>query len=257
MYRDLFISLGLSPNESIVYEFLLKNGASPAGAIIKKTPLKRGVVYNALEELSKKDLLTEQRMAKVKGGGKIAYFAPNHPQKLEEYAENEKAHLEKVRKTLDLNLPAIVSDFNLVSGKPGVKFYEGIEGIKKVLWDTLTSKETLYAYSDIEAIVKHIDKINKLYARKREELKLKKKAILIDSPFARDYLKDYHKGITENRFIDHKLFPFNTLLQIYDGKIAYVTLSEKSKIGVIIEDRNIYQMHKSLFEFAWEYARPL
>ena len=116
-------------------------------------------------------------------------------------------------------------------------------------------KEIIYAYSDIEAVVKFIDKINKEYVKKREELKIKKKAILIDSPFARNYLKDYHLAITENKFIDYKLFPFNSLMQIYDNKIAYVTLSDKSKIGVIIEDKNIYQMHKSLFEFIWTHAK--
>lgn len=256
LYNDLFTSLGLSNNEAIVYEYLLKNGNSPAADIIKKTPLKRGVIYNTLEDLIKKDLVSEQRVSSEgkQGAKKISEFSPNHPQKLQEYLENEKKRISEVEKTLEANISTMVSDFNLASGKPGVKFYEGLEGIKKVLEDTLTSKETIYAYSDIEAIVKHIDKINRDYAKKREALQIKKKAILIDSPFARNYLKNYHKAVTENKFIDHKLFPFNSLMQIYDGKIAYVTLSEKNKIGVIIEDEHIYRMHKSLFEFAWKHA---
>jgi hypothetical protein len=56
------------------------------------------------------------------------------------------------------------------------------------------------------------------------------------------------------KFIDHKLYPFNSVMQIYDGKISYITLSKTSKIGVIIEDKNIYQMHKSLFEYIWSKA---
>jgi sugar-specific transcriptional regulator TrmB len=257
MYKDLFTSLGLSANESIVYEFLLKNGESSAGAIIKKTPLKRGVIYNTLEELAKKDLITEQRMAKIKGGGKISYFTPNHPQKLEEYLESEKIRLEKVQRTLDISLPSIVSDFNLISGKPGVKFYEGIGGIKKVLADSLTAKSTIYSYADLEAVVTHIDKINRAYVKKRDELGLKKKVIFIDSSFARKYLKNYHRETTYMKFIDHKLYPFNSVMQMYDEKISYITLSKTSKIGVIIEDKNIYQMHKSLFEYTWSKAESL
>jgi sugar-specific transcriptional regulator TrmB len=257
MYKDLFTQLGLSINESIVYEYLLKNGESPAGAIIKKTPLKRGVIYNCLEDLTKKDLITEQRIAKTKGGGKISYFSPNHPQKLEEYVESEKARLEKVQKTLDLSLPAILSDFNLVSGKPGVKFYEGLDGVKKVTEVSLTAKSTIYSYADIEAIEKYVSKINHDYVQKREKLGIKKMGIVIDSPFTRKYLKDYHREITDTRFIDYKLFPFNTVMQIYDDKISYVTLSEKNKIGILIEDKNICQMHKSLFEFTWQHAKPL
>lgn len=259
MYKDLFTQLGLSTNEAIVYEYLLKNGSSPAGAIIKKTPLKRGVIYNALEDLARKDLIIQsrQKSANKKGASKIAYFAPNHPQKLGEYVESEKIRLEKVQKTLDLNLPAIVSDFSLVSGKPGVKFYEGIEGIKKVLADSLTAKSTIYSYADLEAVITHIDKINKSYVKKRDKLKLKKKVIFIDSPFAQKYLKDYHRETTYMKFIDHKLYPFNSVMQIYDDKISYITLSDKSKIGVIIEDKNIYQMHKSVFEYVWSKAESL
>ena len=255
MYKDIFTQLGLSPNEATVYECLLKNGQSTVGEIIKKTPLKRGVAYNILSDLVKKDLVSEKKIKIGKGKEKVAHFVPNHPEKLRDYLENKKSQFDKIENTLNANLPSLVSDFNLISGKPGVRFFEGIEGVKKVLEDTLTSKETIYAYSDIEAMVKFIDKINKEYVKKREELRIKKKAILIDAPFTRDYLKNYHLAITENKFIDHKLFSFNSLMQIYDNKIAYVTLSDKSKIGVIIEDKNIYQMHKSLFEFTWTHAK--
>lgn len=257
MYKDLFLSSGLSENEAIVYEYLLKSGKTTAGDIIKKTPLKRGVVYNALADLIAKNLVSENKIkAKgVQGKNIISEFAPNHPENLRNYLENEKKKLEKAENNLQANISSLVSDFSLVSGRPGVRYFEGIDGIKKVLEDTLTSKEIIYAYSDIEAIVKYIDKINSQYAKKRESLEIKKKAILIDSPFVRNYLSGYHTKVTENKFIDSEWLPFNSLMQIYDGKVAYVTLSEESKIGVIIEDKNIYQMHKALFEFTWIHAK--
>ena len=92
---------------------------------------------------------------------------------------------------------------------------------------------------------------------KREKKQIKKRAILIDSPFARDYLKGYHETITENRYVDYKSYPFFTVMHIYDNKVSYITLTENSKIGVIIEDQNIYQMHKSLFEFTWHNAKKI
>lgn len=255
MYKDIFISLGLSDNESTIYEYLLKNGQSTAGEIIKKTPLKRGVAYNILSNLIKKDLVSEKKIKIGKGKEKVAHFIPDHPEKLREYLKNKKSQLDKVEQTLDANLPSLISDFNLISGKPGVRFFEGIEGVKKVLEDSLIAKEIIYSYADLEAVVKYINKINKEYVKKRDELGVKKRAIFIDSPFARDYLKNYHRETTFMKFINHKLYPFNSVMQIYDGKVSYITLSEASKIGIIIEDKNIYQMHKSLFEFAWLKAR--
>jgi len=254
MYNNILTQLGLSPSESIVYECLLKNGQSTAGEIIKKTPLKRGVAYNILNDLIKKNLVSEKKIKIGKGKEKVAHFTPNHPEKLREYLEGEKSKFTKIENTLDANLPSLISDFNLVSGKPGVRFFEGIEGIKKVLEDSLSAKDIVYSYTDIEAIVKYADKINKEYVQKRDALGIKKRGIVIDSPFARKYLKNYHQQTTDTKFIDHELFPFHTVMQIYDGKISYLTLSETSKIAVIIEDKNIYQMHKSLFEFTWSKA---
>jgi hypothetical protein len=57
------------------------------------------------------------------------------------------------------------------------------------------------------------------------------------------------------KFIDHRLYPFNSVMQIYEGKVSYITLSDKGMIGVIIQDSNIYQMHKSIFEYVWSGAK--
>jgi len=255
MYKDIFTQLGLSSSESIIYEYLLKNGQSTVGEIIKKTPLKRGVAYNILSDLIKKDLVSEKKIKIGRRKEKVAHFIPNHPEKLRKHLENKKGQLDKVEKTLNANLLTLVSDFNLVSGKPGVRFFEGIEGVKKVLEDSLIVKEIIYSYADLEAVVKHIDKINKDYVRKRDKLGVKKRVIFVDSPFARNYLKNYHRETTFMKFINHKLYPFNSVMQIYNGKVSYITLSSTSKIGIIIEDKNIYQMHKSLFEYAWSKAQ--
>jgi len=52
-------------------------------------------------------------------------------------------------------------------------------------------------------------------------------------------------------------FAFGSLLRIYNNKIAHLTLSEDNMIGVIIEDKNINTMHRSLFEFTWQHAKKL
>lgn len=259
MYKEIFTDINLNSSEAIIYEYLLKNGESPAGEIIKKTPLKRGLVYKILDSLVEKGLVIEKRsiLSKKQGRNKISHFMPNHPEKLREFIENEKKRFNKAKNTLEANMPAMISDFNLVSGKPGIRAFEGNEGIKKILEDTLTSKETIYSYSDIEAIVKYTEKMNDIYIKRRSELKIKKRGIIVDSPFSRNYLKDYFSDITENRFISHEIFPFNSVMQIYDNKVAYISLSKKAKIALLIEDKNIYRMHRSLYELTWKHAKTI
>lgn len=253
MYKDIFTDIGLSSNESIVYEILLKNGQMTAGEIIKKSPLKRGVVYNALADLEQKELITQKQK------NKIASFIPNHPEKLREYVEDKESKVLKAKNTLEANLSNIVSSFNLVSGKPGVRYFEGIEGVKKVIDDTLinnTSKEIL-AFSDVAGYVKHLKQWNKnYYAPKRRELQIHEKVIIPNNPTAMEYMKEYVKNptsdaLTDILFIDHQLFPFATEVNIYENKVSFVTFSEKTHIGVIIENKEIFASLSSIFNFAW------
>lgn len=252
MYEQSLIQAGLSYAQAIVYEALIKNGSMPAGKLTKKTPFKRGLVYLALEELIKLDLVEKDEKDK-----KAAIFQVKHPTNLRNLAEKREQQAKDAKLALDGILPSIVSDFNLISGRPGVLFYEGEDGIKETLADSLASKTEIYTYADVEAVVKYADKINKDYVKKRNKLGLKKKVILLDSEFARKYMKTYYKDITSVRFIKHELYPFSALTEIYDGTTAYVTLEERNKIGVIIKNRSIYEMQKSLFEFVWDHAEEI
>jgi hypothetical protein len=147
--------------------------------------------------------------------------------------------------------------FNILRDKPGVRFYEGSEGIKKVLEDSLFAEEVIYSYADIDAIDSHIPEINKAYSEKREKLGIHKKGILPDTLHARELLKDYDSTITEAKLIKFPIKSFPAVMQIYDGKVSYITFSDKDMIGTIIEDKNIYEMHKAIFEYLWSITPPL
>ncbi len=261
MYKDLFLQAGLSSNEALVYEYLLKNGQVAAFDITKNTPLNKGVVYLALGELVKKGLVLEKMLKpknpNVRNKKRISYFTPEHPNKLKDYLDNQEFNLQKAKKNLEANFDGIVSSFNLISGKPGVSYHEGMKGVEKVTMDSLDTKEEIYTYVDAEAVMNNIPDINNAYIKKRNELGITKKMILPDSAFTKKFLQDYHREVTDIKLIDHKKFPFTSLMQIYSGKVSYVNFTAHHKIGIIIEDQAIYQMHRNLFEFTWKFAKSL
>ncbi|MBD3248021.1 hypothetical protein GF382_01880 [Candidatus Falkowbacteria bacterium] len=260
MYKDIFLNAGLNENEAEVYNYLLSNGRCPASEIIKNTPLKRGVVYLTLDSLVEKEFITEKMMepenSKVRNKKRIAFFFPEHPESIRRSLEIEEQEIKKARNNLEANMQDIISTFNMVSGKPGVRYFEGDDGIKSVIYDTFTSKETIYTYADIETINKYIKKINEEYARERDKRKLNKKIIFSDTPYSKNYLKTYHLKTTDSRIVPG-LANFYTVMQIYSNKVSYITLSDKTKIGVIIENAEIYQTHRSLFKQQWKNALPV
>lgn len=249
MHKELLIELGLSQNEAIIYEYLLANGESLAGNIIKKTPLKRGVVYNALTDLVKKGLIKQSKK------GKILSFSPNHPDKLREYIENREREVKKAEISLESQMPLLLSSFNLVSGQPGVRIYEGKDGLAKTLNDSLSSRTEILTYADIFGMEKYLGRANDKYVKKRKELGITKRGIVPDTDYAKKYLKDYDKSVTKIKFIDAKKYPLSLEMEIYDNKVSFMTFSEKKLIGVIIENEEIYKTQKSIFEIVWESAK--
>src|SRR3989344_5294839 len=248
-YQQSLTQAGLEKNQALVYEALVKNGALPASSAARVAGLGRPLTYNVLNELATLGLVE-----KLDEPRKVARFAPEHPLKLKEVIEKRLEAAQGARTALDGILGKLTSDFNLQSGKPGGRFFEGRDGIRECINDALTSKTEIYSYVDIAAIEKQIPDISRDFAKQRQKLGLKKKNVGIDTPENRAEIEGYYPDVSEERLIPWPTQKFGTVMQIYDGKISYFTIGEQ-KVGVIVADPHIYEMHRSLFEFTWNDPR--
>lgn len=251
MILDNLKNIGLSEEEVRIYDSLLNNGGQTAGQIISATKLKRGDCYNKIYDLKEKGLLIESEKNKKK------FFELESPEKIESYIQNRIEVLEQTDSEIKSIMPNIISSYNLAYHKPGVKFFEGEEGMKKIMADSLTAKSTIFSYVDVAAVEKYISKINKSYAKKRQKLNIKKKLIVSDTNFNKKFFSKLGDKATEVKYIDAKIDSSNTAMQIYDNKISYLTLKPESMMGVIIEDPLITKMHRTLFESNWKSAKGL
>lgn len=250
MFKSIFQKAGLTPTQAAIMEYLFNNKEEKASEISRAIKKSRAIVYKDLEEMLGLGLV--ERIDKPNA---ISYFRAGHPGAMEKHFDEREEKIKKDRQLFMNYLPDMVSSYNLLSNKPGVRYYEGMDGVEKILSDSLSAHEAIRTYIDIEAIVKYINDINKEYVKKREKLGIKKRGLVLDSEYAREYLKNYHSEITDTKFLDKNSVKFETIMQIYDNKISYLTLSEKSRIGVIIEDPSIAQMHKTLFDLNWNNAK--
>ncbi len=247
MYTQQLLNAGLSQIQAETLNFLLKSGETKAAEIAKNTSLARGVVYKALEEL-----LALKLVEKIESANQVARFRAEHPSKLEEFFEEKERKAKKEKREFLENLPGIISTYNLAANKPGIKFLEGEDGIRVALFDTLKSTTEIYTFADIKSTKENLKEINDAYVKKREQLKIKKKIIVSDSQENRDFFKDFDTAITQVKFIKQQYYPFDSGMQIYSNKISYQTLEKGNQISIIIEDKNIYQMHRLFFEYMWE-----
>jgi sugar-specific transcriptional regulator TrmB len=247
MFEKTLYNLGLSKVQAEILDSLLNAGPDKASNIAKKIKRPRGVAYKGLDELIKLNLVSKTE--ETKG---ITVFAAEHPSNLEAIAEQKEKEAIKHKEEFINSLPDLVSAYSLISNKPGVRFYEGEEGIEKSLQDTLSSLTTIYTFADVEAVEKNIKTINDAYASAREKAGIKKRIIVADTPFNRELLKNFNSAITEFKFLPAEFYSFNSGVQIYDNKVSYQVISAENKMAVVIEDKNVYLMNKLLFEYVWK-----
>lgn len=247
---DILQQLGLSKGEITVYGALLEYGECTPADIIRHTNLKRGDVYNKLYSLKKLVLIEELNKKKKT-------FRANHPSVIQKLIDKQYKTLEDNKKNISVLLPSLISNYNLANHKPGMQYFEGVDGMEKVLNDSLTATGTIYSYADIEPINKYYQKINKAYVAKRIKLKKSKKILVANTPYNRDFFARQGEKETDVRFLKSTLSTFGTVMQIYDNKISYITLQPSSVIAIIIEDPYISKLHKKLFEYNWENAQPI
>ncbi len=148
-------------------------------------------------------------------------------------------------------------EFNLSSGKPGIRYYEGRSGVRAVLNDSLTSKTPIYSYTDVEQVEIHYKDVVDPYVKERERKQILKKLLLDDTPFIRNFYAGIEETQSEVRLIAKSDSPYKVAIQIYDDKVSYLTLNPGKEIAVIIQDKEIAALQRHLFDQLYKLAKPL
>lgn len=253
-YKNQLINCGLTEHQATLYELLIKSGGLRASTIVRKidNSLSRPMVYAVLNELVDMGLVEKDELA-----SKVTRFTPAHPAKLQDLATEKRLVADSMIDAAASVIPRMVSEFNLVSNKPSVRFFEGKEGVRAVLNDSLTAKTPILSYTDVEAVEKHYKDVGDPYLKERARLGILKKLIVDDTPFARKLYKGSKETHSEVRLIPVDKNPHKVSMQIYDDKVSYLTFAPGKEVAVIIQDAEISAMQRHLFEQLYNLSSPL
>lgn len=244
---------GLDEKETAAYLRLLKYGGTRASTLAYLLAQPRSSVQNILTRLEKQNLVVKTR-------DKNTYiYSPVHPEEFIEILEVKKRkknyEYQKLANELEKVMPQMLGMMQTDRHIPSVQFYRGRAGVHQVLFDTLNSRTNLKDFANIDSMFKYVKDINAEYVKAREKTTLKKRSLLLDTPFARKvyesqkYSPKSHAGY---KWINSQRYPFTIETNIYDGKVSYLTYVENDLVGVIIENDYIYQMHNSMWDLIWD-----
>ena len=237
--ENTLTSLGLTEHEAKVYLAALSLGPTTILKIAQTAEVKRTTVYSIIESLKLKGLIT------IEVHGFKQRFVAENPENLETILENKKSALAKA-------MPDFASLFNLKGSESTIKFYEGLEGIKRVYEDLLKevlSKEDYLVVSHQEQWLKLDPDFFLDFTRRRAKLPINIRLLVQDSPTARQH-KRLEKTYNEKIKILPRNTSLNTNLVIIPKKVVIHQLVPPI-MAIVIENSSVVQMHKELFEIIW------
>ena len=236
--ESLLKSLGLTENQAQVYLAALELGQASMQELAKKSKVRRTSIYNFINELKEKQLITETKKKKRR------VYSAVHPEQLIE--------LEKTRITeLQSMLPELLAVYNSSNQKPRVTYYEGVDGIKEVYGDMLKDKKEIWAWEDLEYMKTALPKnFYDYFPPERAKRGITFKSISRDSETAKELVKSNIKLLRETKFIQSQ--DWGTEINIYGNKVALFNFKTQNPFVVLIEDINIAQTLRIAWKGLWD-----
>jgi sugar-specific transcriptional regulator TrmB len=239
-YREL-VNLGLSEKEAKVYIASLELGNSTVQNIAEKAKVNRATTYTIIESLSEKGLIS------TFVEGKKQYYCAEQPEKLNMLFREQQLEIQMKQEKLEKLLPELKS-LNSSNDGPVVRYYEGKEGMRAMAEEFFVANHTEEArmiYSN--DLLKNIFSAQELsfLANKRRGKNIKVRSIVCSDKV--DLSAD-----AKRIAISPKKYPVTADIAFFDDKIRIA--SQKGKLaGIIIENKEISNTFKILFDLAWKY----
>jgi len=193
--------------------------------------------------------LSEEGLVGAYEKHKIRYYIVNDPEKI-------KRNLIEKQRTFEGLLPELKSVYNTLKAKPKISFFEGVEGIKTVLEDTITTKD-----KNLRGVLS-VDDLFKIPGRKFMDGYVKQR---IDSGYSLRVIRSKPKDVGETWQTNPKelrtlrnspaSMVFAMTMYIYDNRVGIIS-SSKESFGMIIESREFSQNMGHLFEALWQLSCP-
>lgn len=226
--------IGLTKNEAKIYVMLLKEGACLAGTISRNTGIHRRSVYDAIERLVQKGLVSYIETNNRK------YFEAVDPKRLFEILKEKEENISEVMPELELLK-------KLSKEKKETLFYRGRQALKSVFDDQINEGKEILVFGDAV----NVNEILKWYFHKFDKQRTMKN-IKVRMVFDKSAMKikELKKiPLASIRFVP-KGYGSSTSVYVYGNNISIVVWSEEPK-AILIREKAIADSFRNLFEFMW------
>ncbi|MFZ5955417.1 MAG: TrmB family transcriptional regulator [Nanoarchaeota archaeon] len=248
MIDDILRKIGLTDYESKVYLALLDLGKATSGDILNKAELRTGKIYEILNSLKNKGLVSEI----VESG--VKKFFPADPKRIHDYLNEKKAEIERQEKDFDKILPDLLNKINSKKQEIHLDVFYGIKGLKTAYLKELEyhkKGQILYVIGVMEQEYYHKGIydffVYNLYP-KRDKAGIKTKKIY--SKTTKKQNRNFEKN-SEIRYINYSS-PVSIL--VIDKLTIIGIHSKEILISITIESKEVADSFIQQFNLMWKIA---
>ncbi len=245
MDTKILKDIGLTDAEIKVYIELSKTDSAMASEIAEKVNIYRTNVYDLLESLIEKGLVSYIIESNRK------QYTASRPNKLLDYLKEKEEKIKIQQSEIQQLIPLILG---LKQSKPEelrAEIYRGKEGLKNLLNDMLDEGHEIH-YLGYSAVSQNIIPYFFIHWHKRrKKLKIHRKII------AKEQMRDseaIQKPFTQVRFLpDSYNIPISTM--IYGNKIWILIPSDNDHVSLLIESGKLAKSFLNYFNELWKIAK--
>jgi len=246
MDKEILLKLGLSKREAETYYLLLQTNEALASEISEITKEARTNTYDTLNSLIKKGLVSYV----IKNNKK--FFMATNPKKLLDWIELKKEEIEQEKQIVEKLIPDLTKLRLPKEKKVIVEVYEGKEGIRTMLKETVeSSKQSKKEFLIFGAIAGHLRELDPIYHERyyneRKKAKIKSRYVFIEgekhpkAPFSKyKYLPKHYQSFVATA--------------IHGNEVSFWLLT-KPEVVILIKSKELAETYRNNFEILWKMAK--
>lgn len=247
--------VGLTPKEIQAYLYCLSHGPQLVTGLAKVTGTTRTNTYDVIKKLETKGLC---HSTGTSYGKKIQ---ATDPKQLKALLENKIDEAKELSKEFETILPFLQMNTSLpYSPFTRVSYFEGTDNVKKMLWQSLQSKEKtiLIAGSELDMVSALGKEFVSDFHKKRKEKSIMLRTIRPDSKRVDgdEFTKDVFY-LREIRIRPKGKVRLKSNIILWDNYIALYSLKDSIIFGTLIESDDMSVMMRSWFDVIWEHSKKI
>ena len=247
MNEKLLEEIGLTKGEIRVYFTLLKIGETTTGKIIEEAQISSGKIYEILDKLIKKGLVSFIIKEKTK------YFSPASPNRILDYIHEKEKELNQKEQEIIKELPSLVAIGKAEKEKKETHLFKGFKGIQTAIFEAiedLTSKDEVLAMGIRSSKEERFNLLWQRWHIERVNKKIVCKAIFSDKN------TKYYKTFKKMKFVEVRILEGVTpsAIDVMKDRVLIFTYGEEPSC-LSIKNPEIAESFKSFFENLWKVAK--